>query len=550
MITIRSMVTQRFTGYGSRVLLTFALAVVALFGTTMFPIFHAKADISARNLPPNGKIAFFIGQDSDTLSDYKNVLNANPSIPQPYGVTLYTNIVLNSSPGALAGVYSNTNYGAGNINFPATLQQYPNAALAVGLYLSDSPTCTDQPLRAIIGTNDSDVTSGNPNLITQYRQKVDQLINTLKGYNRPVFLRIGYEFDNPFVGCYNATYYVEAFQYIKGRIDALGATNVATVWQASLWPRDEHPDHPEYHYNPVEPNHFDIWYPGDQYVDWVGASVFFGMNFTQYQWANQSYTVAARDLQNNLLNFARSHGKPVMIAESSPQGYDNANQTASSIFVNQPTQIGGDGIWNSWYQDYFNFINSNKDVIRAVAYINTQWNSQPSWQCAPGATAGAANCAQGYWGDARIQANSTIFQRFTQNIECNTFVNGTVNCGGGGGGVTPTPTSGGGGGGNGANIPGNLAANVGAVSNGQTLSYTVNASASGAYYIRVTASSSQQSRLLGFSVDGNAIGNAAFGPGSATIGPPDFNLSSGRHTISVTALSDSISIASIDVYKR
>ncbi|WP_254898105.1 hypothetical protein [Kitasatospora sp. NA04385] len=36
--------------------------------------------------------------------------------------------------------------------------------------------------------------------------------------------------------CYGADFYQQAFAYIKGRIDALGANNVATVWQSAAWP--------------------------------------------------------------------------------------------------------------------------------------------------------------------------------------------------------------------------------------------------------------------------------------------------------------------------
>lgn len=536
----------------------------------------AKADLVAPNLPANGKILFLMGQNSDTLSAYQTSLQSNPATPAPGGVTLYTNIVAGGNPPPLAGTGvdgapTSINYGTGTMNFSQTLAQYPNAALAVGLYLSDSPTCDNVPLRAIAGPGSGvDLNGISQQTIQTYQGYVHDLISYLKGLNRAVFLRIGYEFDNPYSGCYNAQDYIAAFQSIKNQINAQGASQVATVWQSALWPQNVYPNNPSYDYAPptVDPNHFNEWYPGDQYVDYVGMSYFYGANWLQYQWLDgngnpEPYAITERDYQNDLLTFARGHSKPVMIAESSPQGFDLANDTASSIFVNKQVSVSPQTIWNTWYQDYFNFIESNSDVIRVVSYINDDWNNESVFSCAPGASAGASNCSSGYWGDASIQDNPTIYQDFVQQISCNLFVNGTQNCGSGGGSTptpgstptatptpgntptpTPTPSSGT------IAIPGTLANNVGNTSNGQTLTYSVNAASSGDYYIQVQANASQASSLLSFSVDNNSIGNAAFGPGSATVQPPDFNLSAGTHTISITVESSGVSIASIVVNER
>ena len=475
-------------------------------------------------------------------------------------MTLYTNIVAGGTPPPLAGTTSPVNYGAGTMDFTSTLNSYPGAALAVGLYLSDqSAGCNNVPLRAIAGPESGvDQTGISAQTVQQYRGYVSQLISYLKGTGRAVFLRIGYEFDNPYAGCYNAQFYVAAFKYFKNQINAQGASNIATVWQASLWPANVYPTHPEYNYDPTAANHFDVWYPGDAYVDYVGASFFYGANFTAHQWRNPDGSVAAyaitpRDLQNKLLSFARSHNKPVMIAESSPQGFDLTHLTASSININSPVPVSAQSIWNEWYQDYFNFIQSNQDVIKVVAYINSWWQNENIFQCAAGATAGSTGCPNGYWGDARIQANATIENLFDQQLQCSYFVNGTRNCGAGAPTPTPvpgrtptpippTPTPGGT-----ITVPGTLASNIGAVANGQILNYSVKASTAGTYALQVTASSIQNSRLLGFVVDNGSEQLSAFDAGTHTFGPPYFPLSTGTHTISVRVHSDSISISSIVV---
>ncbi|MET9874694.1 endo-1,3-beta-xylanase [Actinacidiphila glaucinigra] len=403
------------------------LAAVAALTASGLASGTAQAAVAARNLPPDGKVLALMGQDSDTLADYKRDVLDRTSLdaPAPGGVTLYTNLVLGGSPAPLAGMNGPVNWGSGTVDFAATLAQYPRSALAVGLYLSDATTgCGNQPLRAITGTGDSDVASGNPSLTSQYRARVDEMVNRLKGYDRQVFLRIGYEFDGPW-NCYNADFYKRAFVYIKGRIDALGATKVATVWQTAAWPLNTSPDHPEWNYVVTDPAHYDAWYPGDQYVDWVGVSAFYGTGSVGTQWGCSSYDTSPTGLQNRVLDFARGHGKPVMIAESSPQGYDNGAHTKSCIMRKNPVATGADTVWNEWYRPWFAWITANRDVIRAAAYINTDWDGQTQWQCADGAAAGGPGCSNGYWGDARIQADATIRDRFLAELRGGQWVNGT-----------------------------------------------------------------------------------------------------------------------------
>ncbi|WP_030262097.1 hypothetical protein [Streptomyces sp. NRRL B-24484] len=96
------------------------------------------------------------------------------------------------------------------------------------------------------------MTAGSPNLISQYRAEVDEMVTRLKGYDRPVHLRIGYEFDGPW-NCCGADFYKQAFACVKGRIDALGAANVATVWQSAAWPLNTDTDHPEWNHVVTDP---------------------------------------------------------------------------------------------------------------------------------------------------------------------------------------------------------------------------------------------------------------------------------------------------------
>ena len=72
--------------------------------------------------------------------------------------------------------------------------------------------------------------------------------------------------------------------------------------------------------------------------------------------------------------------------------------------------VTADQIWREWYQPYFDFIARNRDVVRGVSYIDTNWSSQPQWQCTDAA------CPNGYWGDSRVEANPLILSRFREQV--------------------------------------------------------------------------------------------------------------------------------------
>ncbi|WP_323815131.1 family 31 carbohydrate-binding protein [Cellvibrio sp. NN19] len=398
---------------------------------------NAAIESNAVNLPANNKVLFLMGQDTTTLRAYKTDVLTNPvhsTLPKPGGVTLYVSVLPkathpNSAP-ANATMYVSGIEGPpvdnnnGEVNFAETLGDYDllannnKVALAVGLYLSDEwANCSNQPLRAIAGTGDADVGSAtdSASLSYQWRYAMDRMINYFKASGRPVYLRIGYEFDGPW-NCYNQTFYKSAYRWIATRIDQLGATNVATVWQAATYPDDGDATY-GYQVSPNPAAHYEAWYPGDAYVDWIGISFFAGSNYLTYQWSCQDgskpWTVpdtSPRILQNALMTFARNHSKPAMIAESAPQAFDlrNLHYSCTAARQNQQNFASGQAAWNAFFTDYFQWIYDNRDHLRAVAYINTDWQSQSRWYCAPG----AASCAAGYWGITSLQANSQVMSNF------------------------------------------------------------------------------------------------------------------------------------------
>ena len=341
-----------------------------------------------RFIPPQQKQLLFIGQDSDTISEYIS----NTPEDNIEAVTLYSQLKSNSKDTTLFGIYSKANWNSGDMDFSKTLTESPKAALAIGLAIDQ---CNQAP-------HAKNIAAGN------YDNALNALIEYLSALSpKRVFLRIGYEFDGPW-NCYQPESYIAAYRKIVNAIRAAGLTNVTNVWQSATWPDG----YGNEIYNTGNPEHFERWYPGDDIVDWVGVSVFY-RDLTNWNYTPPNTPQGG---QQAALDFARTHNKPVMIAESAPQGYRIEGLTQSPIQENKPSPVTAEHIWQSWYVPFFDFIETNKDVIGAVAYINANWESQNMWHCLPAIQAGKPGCNQGNWGDSRVHINSYIKAKWLEQI--------------------------------------------------------------------------------------------------------------------------------------
>lgn len=201
---------------------------------------------------------------------------------------------------------------------------------------------------------------------------IDRLVTFLKGLERPVYLRFGYEVDGAW-NHHDPAEFRDAWLHFRARLLALRADNVVMVWHAAADCTGS------YRGRAVEE-----WYPGDEAVDWIALSWF---------WPGECDYRGPREV----LAFARKHGKPLMIAESTPRGYDLLALTYSRdgkhFEPRTPEQI-----WQGWFVPYLDFISANADVLRAVSYINENWK--------------VLSYAKDYWGDARLQANPEILARW------------------------------------------------------------------------------------------------------------------------------------------
>jgi len=286
--------------------------------------------------PKDGEVLLFVGQELDAIGGLEEYNDGYlDHFETPAGFTMYTDL----TPGhvmfgfenvGLSGVYETHNWGDGDSNMSLQLADpdFEHMALAIGLWL------VSQDDKVANGTND------------EYIDKLGEFMLSLG--ERPVFLRIGYEFAGPWNG-YDRENYLAAYKRIKDRLDEMGVENVAYVWQSKGFG--------------LSLEDLEAWYPGDEYVDWMGYSFF----------SNWS--------QARMNDFARIKGKPVFIAEASPTITDTTSniggKTLETILSN-PDQA--QQAWHEWFTPFFDTVNENPDVVKAISYINAHWLSRPMWK--------------------------------------------------------------------------------------------------------------------------------------------------------------------------
>ncbi len=338
-------------GFYCRSLLA-AVTLLALSGCSAQSLEQQSGDEQgpavASSIAPAGKVVAFIGQDVNSIEAYA------AEVAPPAGVVSYTSL------GGLEGLAEAHDNGGGLMHLARLSSEFPGTPIALGLYLVDQlPALTSGALDA----------------------NVDALAAELGSYPTTVLLRVGYEFEAPW-SHYDPDQYKLAFARLAQRFEAAGASNVEFVWQAAASCGETFTG------SPVE-----AWYPGDEFVDWIAASYF-------AQAACQFSPV------KRMVHLAREHQKPFLIAESTPQGYDLSDETYSRNGVDRQPKPA-DAIYDEWYAPYFALVAGSLDVVRAVTYINADWDAQGMW---------GPPYANGYFGDSRVQANATVLARWRQAL--------------------------------------------------------------------------------------------------------------------------------------
>jgi len=280
-------------------------------------------------LEPESTVLHGAGQSIEAFSNYADAL---PGELQPALYMIYAGL-RDLAPGTLLAPFG---------KYAETFGEHLIPQLGLGM------TCDGEPEQHY----EHDVAAG------RHDAEIEALCADLKAYGRPVFLRLGFEFNGHWNG-YDADAFVAAWKRVCDALDAADVTNVARVWCYS-------PD------DTARPWH--LYYPGHDDVDWWSIDLFAPTHMEQPE-------------TMQFLDEAEQHGKPVMIGESTPRRVGTQNGQAS---------------WEGWFAGYFGLIRS-RPGIKAFCYINWDWSGYPAWSD---------------WGDGRIEANAELLKLYREELSC------------------------------------------------------------------------------------------------------------------------------------
>ena len=313
---------------------------------------------------PSDQVLLFVGQELEAIGGLDKPYDDGylDHFETPAGFTMYTNL----SPGdesfgliqkGLDGVWTTDDWGDSPSNMTMQLsdRDFNNLALAIGL--------------SMVNHEEAVAKGQRDDLIKKMGEWFKRLAP------RPVFLRIGYEFDGHSWNHYDRENYIKAFQRIKDILDEMGVTNVAYVWQSTGWVSD--------------PYQLEEWYPGDAYVDWCALSFF------------------SRWREIEMFDFARKKGKPVFIAEATPTISDHTVKfDGKTVALDLSKKDEAALAWERWFVPFFDSIEENKDVVKAISYINCNWKSHRMWY----------NNPTFQKVDARLQLSKDISEKWNNEI--------------------------------------------------------------------------------------------------------------------------------------
>ena len=297
--------------------------------------------------PLDGRILVFAGQSPQASLDYR----ALPNTPAPAGFSDYTGYDVGApykdyapdAPGRFKGndgLLEPTNWGSGDQCVACLLEReaFSESLINIGLYLAgpqdaDGSMCRGEERCAIARLARGEFDE-------QLKVFADWLLSLGE---RPVLLRVGYEFDGAWNN-YDPGQFKAAWRHIHDFLRNAGVSNVAYVY---------------YTYGFANRDTLDQFWPGDDYVDWVGYSYF---------------QMDPKVVGRGELAFARAKGLKVFLGEVAPHTGDCKQQ----IDLAKDTTLG-----RQWIDNFFSHVEDNRDVVRAIAYINEPWNDTeraPMWQ--------------------------------------------------------------------------------------------------------------------------------------------------------------------------
>ncbi|MFC6645186.1 hypothetical protein ACFQBQ_06205 [Granulicella cerasi] len=190
----------------------------------------------------------------------------------------------------------------------------------------------------------------------------------IRSLDRPVFLRVGYEFNGAWNG-YEAAAYRASFMHIAAAMHSC-SPQIAMVWNWS--PRAELDTQSGRDDAATARARWQQYYPGDASVDWWSLDLF------------EPEEIAAAVTRAFLDDADRAHF-PVMVGESTPR--------AASV-------RGGQASVDAWFAPYFGLLRSSRG-IKAFCYIDWDWAQYPQWA---------------EWGDGRLEDNDVVLSFYRSQV--------------------------------------------------------------------------------------------------------------------------------------
>ncbi len=193
----------------------------------------------------------------------------------------------------------------------------------------------------------------------EYDENIRILGKNLKRLGKPVFLRLGYEFNAVNSNGYEPENYIRAYKYVFNRVNN---ENIMWVWNACT---EGCEDYMKY-------------YPGDEFVDWWSLNIFSRKDMDS-------------EFTKSFLERAEMHENPVMIGEACPARIGTKNKR----------------VWSEWFKPFFKFIHSNR-IIKSFCYVNLDWTKYERFPD---------------WKDCRISNNSEIRNKYLRELENKRILN-------------------------------------------------------------------------------------------------------------------------------
>jgi len=166
-----------------------------------------------------------------------------------------------------------------------------------------------------------------------YDDYIRQWAEDAKSTGRPIYIRLGHEMNDPYRypwGPHNnsAKSFVAAWRHVHNLFVATGATNVIWIWSP----------HPAYGY-------FDFFYPGDEYVDFVGVGTLNYGNVAQW---------------SKWWTFKEIFGKH----------YDELAAFKKPIMLTELGCLAAGGDRSQWFGEAFDQLPINYPAVKAILYFH------------------------------------------------------------------------------------------------------------------------------------------------------------------------------------